>query len=374
MTGSQQRLQALDALRGIAALAVVLFHYLPYYDQLYGHSFPQWSLLEFGRYGVHLFFILSGFVIFMTLERTRSAGWFGMARAIRLLPALWAGIVITWLSVHTLGPADRAVSPGSALLNTLLVHEYLGHPHVDGAYWSLVIEATFYVWIALMFYSLRSWSRIKPLLWLWVLVSYAAVLWWRDIPDSLDFLIKDLLFSRYAPLFIAGILMYRWHRYGRPSWTEKALLLLAIGHCLLAYREPFNYFVLACYGVFILAVAGRLNAFANRPLLWLGSLSYALYLVHQNVGYGVIGWSYRQGLPGWAGVALALVTAFALASLIHYAIEKPALRKFRSFRQRREFTPAAIPDQRDSTASSPRCKVARESSPTWEFTSKPSES
>lgn len=55
----------------------MLFHYLPYYDKLFGHSFELPQLLTdtllFGRYGVHLFFILSGFVIFMTLERTRKA-------------------------------------------------------------------------------------------------------------------------------------------------------------------------------------------------------------------------------------------------------------------------------------------------------------
>ena len=88
-------------------------------------------------------------------------------------------------------------------------------------------------------------------------------------------------------------------------------------------------FVLGCYGIFALAVAGYLNALANRPLLWLGSLSYALYLVHQNIGFGVIGWSYTTGLPGWAGVTLALATALALAALIHYGIEKPALAWFR---------------------------------------------
>ena len=115
MGDSQQRLQALDALRGIAALAVVLFHYLPYYHELYGHSFTPWAWLEFGRYGVHLFFILSGFVIFMTLERTRSAGWFAMARSMRLLPGLWAGIVITWLFVAALGetPGQDAGLPPS---------------------------------------------------------------------------------------------------------------------------------------------------------------------------------------------------------------------------------------------------------------------
>lgn len=339
----QQRLQALDALRGIASMAVVLFHYLPYYHELYGHSFSPFSLLEFGRYGVHLFFILSGFVIFMTLERTRTAGWFAMARAMRLLPGLWAGIIITWLFVTVLGPEDRAVDLSTAVLNGTLLHEYLGFPHVDGAYWSLVIEATFYCWIALVFYTLRDWSRIRPLLWGWVLVSYVGVLFWHDIPAMLEFLVKDLLFVRYAPLFVTGMLLYRWHQYRRLSIADKVLLALAIGHALIAYNAPFSYFVLGCHGVFALAVSGRMNWLATRPLLWLGSLSYALYLVHQNVGYGVIGWSYRQDLPAWLGIGLALATAFILAIAIHYWIEKPALRWFRTLRKRRENTSPATP-------------------------------
>jgi len=341
MAETSQRLSALDALRGIAALGVVLFHYLPYYDQLYGHSFTPWAGLEFGRYGVHLFFILSGFVIFMTLERTRSAGWFALARSVRLLPALWAGIALTFLAVHTLGPDDRAVSLGAALLNTTLLHEYLEFPHVDGAYWSLVIEATFYCWIALLFYGLRAWERIRVALWAWVLVSYAGVIWWSSIPDSIEFLVKDLLFVKYAPLFISGMLIYRWHHHGRPAIPDLLLLILAVGHAVVAYKAPFSLFVLGCYGVFALAVAGHLNGLANRPLLWLGSLSYALYLVHQNIGYGVMGWSYEAGLPGWFGVSLALGVAIILACLIHYAIEKPALARFRELRNRS--LPKAVP-------------------------------
>lgn len=343
MAESSQRLSALDALRGIAALAVVLFHYLPYYDQLYGHAFTPWSVLDYGRYGVHLFFILSGFVIFMTLERTRSAGWFGLARAFRLLPALWAGIVLTFLAVHLMGPADRAVSLGSALMNTTLLHEYLEFPHVDGAYWSLVIEATFYCWIALLFYGLKQWQQLRLALWAWVVVSYAGVLWWRDIPDALEFLVKDLLFVKYAPLFVSGMLMFRWHRHGRLAVADVALLAVAVGHALIAYKAPFSLFVISCYGVFALAVAGHLNGLANPPLLWLGRLSYALYLVHQNIGYGVIGWSYQAGLPGWAGVTFALALALTLAAVIHYAIETPALTWFRKFRHRAIDQPAPLP-------------------------------
>lgn len=333
---AQPRLAALDALRGLAALAVVLFHYIPYYHELYGHDFSPPFFLEFGRYGVHLFFLLSGFVIFMTLERTRSATMFGMARAVRLLPALWAGILLTWLTVHWLGPADRAVSLGTALMNATLLHEYLGLAHVDGAYWSLVIEATFYVWIAVIFHSLREWSRIRVVLMAWTALAWAFALWPSMFPDSLEFLIKDLLFIKYAPLFFGGMVLYRWHRYGRPPATDLALFAACALHALVAYKAPFNVFVLGCYGVFGAAVAGWLNILATRPLLWLGSMSYALYLVHQNIGYGIISWSYQQGFPGWSGIALALATAMGLAAVLHYAVEKPALSRFRKWRERNQ--------------------------------------
>ncbi|WP_152205381.1 acyltransferase family protein [Marinobacter changyiensis] len=345
MTDANSRLKSLDALRGLAALIVVLFHYVPYYDKLYGHGFTPWSVLEYGRYGVHLFFMLSGFVIFMTLERTQSAGWFGLARAFRLLPALWAGIAVTFVSVHLMGPADRAVSFSEALVNITLLHEYFDVPHVDGAYWSLVIEATFYIWMVLLFYGLGNGRALQSIFWAWLVASYLAVIYWTSIPDALDFIVKDLLFTRYAPLFISGMLIYRWHRHGRPLWQDRLMLLFAIGHCLVAYNAPFSYFVLGCYGVFILAVTGNLNWLATRPLLWLGSLSYALYLIHQNVGYGVIRWSYDADLPGWAGVCLALAIALILAASIHYVIEKPALRWFRNHRQKSESVSAPEPLQ-----------------------------
>ncbi|MGO3296533.1 MAG: acyltransferase family protein, partial [Marinobacter sp.] len=152
----------------------------------------------------------------------------------------------------------------------------------------------------------------------------------------LEFLIKDLMFVKYAPLFMGGMLIFRIHRYGRPAIGDAILLALAVCHGLFAYKLPYSLFVLGCFAVFALAVSGYLNWLANKPMLWLGSLSYSLYLVHQNIGYGVITLSYNAGLPGWLGVSLAIVTALLLASLIHYCIEKPAQRQFRAWRSRTE--------------------------------------
>ena len=339
MAKAKNRLQALDALRGIAALGVVLFHYFPYYNELYGHAFTPPDVLEFGRYGVHLFFMLSGFVIFMTLERTQHAGKFGLARAFRLLPALWVGIILTFMAVHLLGPPDRTVPLSSALMNFTLLHSYFNHAHVDGAYWSLVIEVTFYVWMALLFYTLKSWQLLRIVLFGWIIISYLAVMNMENLSHTMLFITHELLFVLYAPLFISRILLYNWHKSGSLPAIDDFFLALAMSHALIAYPAPFNIFVLACYGVFVMAISGYLNFIVNTITLWLGSLSYSLYLIHQNIGYGIIDQSYAMGLSGLTGVTMAVVVSFLLATLIHYYVEKPCLTWFRQRRQKRTPVP-----------------------------------
>ena len=81
------RLQGLDSLRGLAALAVVLYHYTFGYTQVVGKHMPGLDLIATdGHFGVYLFFIISGFVIFMTLERSAKAIDFSVSRFARLWP------------------------------------------------------------------------------------------------------------------------------------------------------------------------------------------------------------------------------------------------------------------------------------------------
>ena len=89
------RVVELDALRGIAAVAVVAYHYTTRYAEQIGHAGGLPLSIAFGNYGVQLFFLISGFVIFMTLERTRSAMDFVVSRFSRLFPAYWAAMAIT---------------------------------------------------------------------------------------------------------------------------------------------------------------------------------------------------------------------------------------------------------------------------------------
>ena len=113
---------------------------------------------------------------------------------------------------------------GTALLNTTLLHEYLGAAHVDGAYWSLVIEVTFYSWMALLFFALGSWQRLRiapgPLL----VASYIGVLWCARFLSCWNFRSRTCCSSNTRPV-------YRRHadlpRYGMEPQLQIAFCLLS---------------------------------------------------------------------------------------------------------------------------------------------------
>ena len=104
MSGAvRQRLNQLDALRGLAAMAVVLFHFSTRFSELYPQAAPQAWSVPLGYVGVNLFFIISGFVIFMTVERTARPADFVVSRISRLYPAYWVAIILTFCITHDAG-------------------------------------------------------------------------------------------------------------------------------------------------------------------------------------------------------------------------------------------------------------------------------
>lgn len=100
------RIKELDALRGLAALAVVLYHYTTQYEKLFGHTGVLGWQFQYGSHGVHLFFMISGFVIFLTLDRVKKSRDFVISRFSRLFPAYWFAIMLTTIVVWTFGLLD----------------------------------------------------------------------------------------------------------------------------------------------------------------------------------------------------------------------------------------------------------------------------
>jgi peptidoglycan/LPS O-acetylase OafA/YrhL len=292
------RLYQLDALRGIAALMVVLFHYTHLYDDRYGHSFnvPGWVVL--GQTGVHLFFIISGFVIFWTIRRVKRPADFLFSRFSRLYPAFWASLLITFAFTSFVGPSDRVVSWEAFAVNTTMFQEFLGYPHVDGVYWTLSIELAFY---ALAFTTLvTGLLRFSDYICLvWLAISYGQAVSGADLG-----ILEQALLLKYNLLFVTGISLYRiWSKEAK--WIPVICVILSVGLAYLRFPIELAIAISIWIGAFSLIIVGRLKWLNQESLIWLGSISYSLYLIHQNVGYGIIDLSYRLELPPALGILFA---------------------------------------------------------------------
>ena len=111
------RVGEIDALRGLAALAVMLFHYTTRIEELYPAVGAAWFNARHGHFGVNLFFIVSGYVIFMTLQRTKHPLDFVVSRFSRLFPAYWAAVLLTFGVTQWLGLPGKSVSTSDAVAN-----------------------------------------------------------------------------------------------------------------------------------------------------------------------------------------------------------------------------------------------------------------
>lgn len=344
------RLGELDVLRGLAACAVMLFHYTVRYREVFAPGGPPAHANPLGETAVHLFFMISGFVIFMTLSKTRTALDFIVSRFSRLFPVYWAAVLLTF-TVLTLAPLPGR-TPGlvQLLANLTMLQRWLHVPEVDGVYWTLAVELSFYAIMLAVF--LAEWlRRIEWFVIPWLLLEGAwAFLGHRH---ALPKVVEISLLLKYAHLFLAGILFYRLRAEGA---TPARHALLA---CCFATHAALNgpvaaLFAAGFFAAFYALACDRLAWIAVRPLAFLGAISYSLYLVHQNIGYVVM--RALDTLPRPLQVSAAAAVAVFLASALTFFIERPSLRAIRNFYKKPRRTPeASIP----APATAPQISTTR---------------
>jgi peptidoglycan/LPS O-acetylase OafA/YrhL len=322
------RLGELDALRGLAALSVVFFHYTVRYQELYPLAPAMPFQVRWGSYGVDFFFAISGFVILMTLERCKRPVDFLVSRFSRLYPAYWAAVIITFLVVAVWSLPGRQVTPGQALCNLTMLQEMAGVPHVDGVYWSLQVELLFYAWMFGLFF-LKRLGFIRPVVICWMLLSLVVAVASHLFEREPPYLFSKLLLLPYIGMFSVGIVAYRAMGSTGPGRTDVLTWLLAVGVAGAWGGLPGAAACLLTIMVFWLFVARRLAWLAWGPLAFLGGLSYTLYLLHQNIGYVVIRESIGLGAGPATALCVALATSLVLAALLTFGIERPAMRAIR---------------------------------------------
>ncbi|MEJ8801153.1 acyltransferase family protein [Pontibacter sp. H249] len=304
------RIKELDALRGLAAFAVFLFHF---------------QLFDYGYLGVHLFFIISGFVIFLTAKSVKNPSDFVIGRFSRLYPTYWICLFLTFAVLYY-GRGD--VTFKQLLYNLTMFQAFLGVENVDGAYWSLTEELVFYVVIfgALM---LGLINKVK----LWTGAMLALAIGGLFLNPELGGIQKNVQsVVKYFNLFVAGIIFYQIYLQQKIKITHAAGLILCLGIALLygygSYLPYFNHkieiaVIIGFFALFTLLVLGKL-AFLQKYkwMLFMGEISYPFYLLHQEIGL-----TFRRlfetesQLVHIALVAVIFVFITLLATIINRNIE-----------------------------------------------------
>ena len=173
---SPSRVEALDLLRLVAVLGVLLYHF-----GFWGpasHGVPQVALpwltpvAKYGFLGVPAFFVISGFVIAFSAEGRTAAG-FAIARFSRIYPTFVFCMTLTFLAIVYLGPPHFDASFRQWLANLFIAAPAFGQPYMDTSYWSLVIEVMFYAWVAVFIAAGLFPRRIDTIILIWLGVTFA---------------------------------------------------------------------------------------------------------------------------------------------------------------------------------------------------------
>jgi peptidoglycan/LPS O-acetylase OafA/YrhL len=328
------RLQEIDVLRGFAALWVVLAHYVPHWnDRLEPVFVPIPN--AFGIYAVQLFFVISGFVIFMTLDRCRSVREFAVLRFSRLYPTYWATLILaTLVSVSLFGENFWL---GGTMANLTMFQEFLRFPHLDVVYWSLSLELAFYL-NATWLFALGWHRQVRWVVVVWLVGAGAWALALPVIAPGQE-PVRDwlaLLFALdFAPYFAIGVVFFDAMKH---AWSPSrvGLIALAVTAEFVIHGWSGLAVIAVILSLFFAATHGYLRFLVAKPTLWLGAISYSLYLIHRNLGYQLLDWMHAHGVSVALAIPIAILSALLLATLLTYGIERPALARIRSWYRARE--------------------------------------
>jgi peptidoglycan/LPS O-acetylase OafA/YrhL len=358
---SQPRvLPSLTPLRGIAAFWVVIYHYNIWAPNAHLDS----PIIGKGYLAVDLFFMISGFVMTHVYHRgfLRDFGGnyfrFLGARIARLYPLhilILLLFLATALSSRTADyvatgdfsaiPLTGARSIGAFFANLLML-QGVKASELSWNYpaWTISIEFMAYLLFPLLLPAIwqasPKWQAALAAVLLGLL-SYLTLL----TNDSFNQWDGPTTLLRCLPEFVLGMLLYSLYCSGRYRWvigSDAAALGILVTALVLLLTGISDFLTVIVFAVLLVAAVsneGRVTGILNaRPLLWLGALSYSLYLAHGFVQFGATrllaaaGVSDRGSLTHLYSlllIAAMVLTSFGIASLTYVTVERIARRRLR---------------------------------------------
>lgn len=362
------RVEHLTVTRFVAATAVVLFH-IAINSR---HVSSSRHLLVIGDSAVSYFFVLSGFILVVSrvrdgqLPRRVSAVPFWRNRFARIYPlyvvAFLAAVVLgVVMGLNTIGDLQVGPTVASVLLLQSWVPPFATYINYPG--WSLSVETLFYLLFPLLFPVLvgqrtRTIVGVVGLVWLISLGVHMKMLD-AGASHNLVLYLPLLHLNTFLVGMVTGIILIRhqtWLAHHTGRVTLAFMLSLPVFAWLIAIPNPIiQYYHNGLFAPFFALFIGWLSIQKNgvsrqlsRPFpVWLGEISYGIYLLQVPVGmvfFGLYGTVFQWSAPLY--ILAYLITLCGVAALFYHTIEQPARRSIRQWTTRTTTVPAPAADER----------------------------
>jgi len=358
-TNGAVRLKPLDGLRSLAIVSVLLFHYVNNaIEPQQANSVDRIlrAMTSFGWIGVDLFFVLSGFLITrIILDNIRTANFFKVfyiRRSLRIFPIyfllLLLYVIISQIITNKEG-LKMFQYPIPVWYYALYIQNYaMGVQHNFGPQfltptWSLAVEEQFYLVFPFLIYLCRKQFRI-PLMLTLVLIAiltrsflhtnfYAYYTWLPSRIDSLTVgaLLATIKTTDYFKARVSAIVGSAKMKYALIGMFLVLILLPEIFPIPIAFKFTIVAFA---FGILLFLVLdfGFLNRFlSNRLLVFIGTISYGIYIYHQMVNY-LLHWIYfrkdtsfitaEEKLVTMVSVIVTIIMAWASYRYFEYPLIK----------------------------------------------------
>ena len=354
----RENLPVLTSLRFPAAFAIVLFH------SVFSFGWPEWSWQNLSS-GVSFFYVLSGFILYYNYVDLKDRGYFWAARFARIWPIHVATCAAALLFFPFYLLNGHASWPITLPCNLLLVHAWLpylgGTASYNGVSWSLSVEAFFYLtfpWILPFMKKQGIWPPLLVSFFVGLCAAVAA----RIVFPAQGFIPTTNPLCRIFEFVLGMSTCQIW--LTRPEkirshnkWTAiegATLLIVALAVFVpmpllkaLGLATPLTSWLLsAFYAIFFAGLiwtfaheAGALSkALSARALVFLGEISFALYMCHQMIWRGLSTYAGEQRWSnGWL-FTVYVASALLTATLLFYLVENPArhaiVRSYTALRKR----------------------------------------
>ena len=318
---------------------VLLYHYFARWTVPIGprNLYPYGNIFagetRYGFLGVELFFVISGFVITLTLRRCASIQEFALRRFARLWPTMAICASITYVLCHLIPNSPFEPSLGDFLPSLTFTDpqafDFLTHSSrfdwMDGSYWSLFAEVRFYAIAGVVYFAQRQRYE-RNMLTLSAVVLGAHFLAYLSGHTSFAQALETIGIAQTLPWFLIGIGFYA----GRLA----PFLWVALPGLVSLYIEG-EVATSVCAGALLIIplvwAAYRTRAgsrlLAAKPLVTIGTASYSLYLLHQYLGIALIHEiGIETGMHGYSSALIAVAVAAVLtvvSILLYRYVEAP---------------------------------------------------